>query len=87
MKAFIMMILAVGFMAGCDKKPEEPGGNPDSIGTTVAPPEVKEAPVVEAKDDTLIPIEYKQQAERDITAENAAAVADELEKEIDEDID
>lgn len=90
MRWICVVMVAALMMGGCDKKNEEPGGNPDRVGNTNAPevkPEAAAQVEVPKADEPLIPIEYKQAAEKEITADNAAAAAERLAKEIDEDIE
>jgi len=80
MKTLLILISAI-FLLGCPAKQEEAPAVPESPA---------EAPVAAAEIPPLvvpvtIPEEYRQIAEREITAENAEAFAAELEKEIEED--
>ena len=81
----VLLIVAVAalWVSACEKKVEEPGGNTDSVLTEPAKVEAVEA-VIEEK---IIPLDYKKAAEAEITAENAEAKADELAKEIEEDLE
>ncbi len=82
-RVFLIVAVAALWVSGCEKKVEEPGGNTASVLTT--PPEVEVTEVV--VEEKIIPIEYKKAAETEITAENAEAKADELAKEIEDDLE
>ncbi len=78
-RVFLMVAIAALWTSGCDKKADEPAAS--TAAQTAAQPA---APMV-VVEETIIPIEYKNAAETEITAENAEAKADELAKEIEED--
>jgi hypothetical protein len=82
-RVFLIVAVAALWVSGCEKKVEEPGGNTASV---LAQPAVDE-PAEAAPEEKIIPIEYKKAAETEITAENAEAKADELAKEIEDDLE
>lgn len=80
-RVFLIVAVAALWVSGCDKKAEDAPGA--TAAQTAVQVEVTEV-VVEEK---IIPIEYKKAAETEITPENAEAKADELAKEIEDDLE